>query len=106
VVVATVFIVIGCPILAEKDSALGEVLTVLRQMALACGGLQAIAAKAGFYRTLSADGNPELKTAIAILRALGLQLQVKRIQPAKKARVVSSGRAARATKSAKLKKAA
>jgi probable addiction module antidote protein len=67
-------------ILADGDQS--ELLIALRQMAQAFGGVQAVAEKADLnptqlYRTLSADGNPSLKSLAAILRALGLQLTVR-----------------------------
>ena len=66
-------------VLADGDQA--ELLLVLRQLAKACGGVQAIADKAQLnptqiYRTLSADGNPALSSFRAILDAMGLRLAV------------------------------
>jgi probable addiction module antidote protein len=68
-------------ILEDGDKA--ELLIALRQMAKAFGGMQAIAEKANLnptqiYRTLSADGNPELTSISAILRAMGMRLAVER----------------------------
>ncbi len=65
----------------------GELLIALRQMAKACGGVQSIAEKAQLnptqlYRTLSAEGNPELNTLLAVVRALGLRLAVERVKAA------------------------
>jgi len=53
----------------------------LRRLSEAFGGVPAVAQKAGLnattlYRTLSADGNPELRTLRALLRAMGLRLSV------------------------------
>lgn len=53
----------------------------LRQMAIAIGGVPAIAEKAQLnptllYRTLSATGNPNLRSLFAVLKAMGLQLAV------------------------------
>ena len=66
-------------VLADGDQA--EQLVVLRQLAKAFGGVQAIADKAHLnptqiYRTLSADGNPALSSFRAILDAMGLRLAV------------------------------
>ena len=56
-------------------------LLALRTVAEAYGGLGAIAAEAGIsreslYRTLSAKGNPTLKTLLAVLKAVGMKLSV------------------------------
>ena len=70
-----------------KDGDQGEVLIALRVMAKAFGGVQSVAEKAQLnptqlYRTLSADGNPELNTLLAVVRALGLRLAVERVKAA------------------------
>lgn len=56
-------------------------LLALRDIADAYGGLAAIAAEAGIsrealYRSLSAKGNPTLKTLLAVLKAVGMRLSV------------------------------
>ena len=56
-------------------------LLALRTVAEAYGGLAAVAAEAGIsreslYRTLSPEGNPTLKTLLAVLKTLGLRLSV------------------------------
>lgn len=56
-------------------------LLALRSVAEAYGGLGAVAAEAGIsreslYRTLSAKGNPTLKTLLAVLKAVGMKLSV------------------------------
>ena len=56
-------------------------LLALRAVAEAYGGLGAVAAEAGIsreslYRTLSAKGNPTLKTLLAVLKAVGMRLSV------------------------------
>ena len=56
-------------------------LLALRTVAEAYGGLGAVAAEAGIsreslYRTLSAKGNPTLKTLLAALKAVGMKLSV------------------------------
>lgn len=58
-----------------------ELLIVLRQMAQAFGGVQAVAEQAHLnptqlYRTLSPKGNPALSSLSAILKAMGLRLAV------------------------------
>jgi probable addiction module antidote protein len=66
-------------ILADGDQA--ELLIVLRQMAQAFGGVQAVAEQAHLnptqlYRTLSSKGNPALNSLTAILKAMGMRLAV------------------------------
>src|SRR5438105_12762572 len=66
-------------ILEEGDQS--DLLIALRQMAKAFGGVPAIADKAQLnatqlYRTLSAEGNPELRSLVAILQVMGLRLAV------------------------------
>ncbi len=56
-------------------------LLALRDVAEACGGLGAIATQAGIsrealYRSLSAKGNPTLKTLLAVLKSVGMRLSV------------------------------
>ncbi|MFM2043226.1 MAG: hypothetical protein RLY86_1802 [Pseudomonadota bacterium] len=56
-------------------------LLALRAIADAHGGLGVVAEKAGLsrealYRSLSADGNPTLKTLLAVLHAVGMRLSV------------------------------
>ncbi|GHT82369.1 DNA-binding prophage protein [Betaproteobacteria bacterium] len=62
-------------------------LLALRTVAEAYGGLGAVAAEAGIsretlYRTLSPQGNPTLKTLLAVLKAVGMRLSVEPEQPA------------------------
>ncbi|KGP02728.1 addiction module antidote protein [Alcaligenes faecalis] len=66
-------------ILEDGDRA--ELLIVLRQLAQAFGGVQAVAEQAQLnptqlYRTLSPKGNPALSSLTAILKAMGLRLAV------------------------------
>lgn len=66
-------------VLADGDQA--ELLLALRRLSEATGGVPALAERTGLnattlYRTLSADGNPELRTLRAILGAMGLRLSV------------------------------
>lgn len=71
-----------------EDGDQGELLTVLRQMAQAFGGMQTVAERAGLnptqlYRTLSAQGNPALRSFLAILKSMGLRLEVQPISCAR-----------------------
>ncbi|MDP2368728.1 DNA-binding protein [Rhodoferax sp.] len=68
-------------ILEDENGDQGELLIVLRQMAKAFGGVQAVAEQAHLnltqlYRTLSPEGNPALSSFSAILKAMGLRLSV------------------------------
>jgi probable addiction module antidote protein len=70
-------------ILADGDN--GELLIALRQMTKAFGGMSQVAEKAQInsthlYRTLSAKGNPEIRSLSAILGTMGLRLAVQPIQ--------------------------
>jgi probable addiction module antidote protein len=70
-----------------EDGEQGELLIALRQMTKAFGGVQSVAEKAKLnptqlYRTLSEEGNPELRSLSAILRAMGLRLAVERVDAA------------------------
>ncbi|AOK18822.1 transcriptional regulator [Burkholderia cepacia] len=63
-------------------------LLALRTVAEAYGGLGAVAAEAGIsreslYRTLSPNGNPTLKTLLAVLKTVGLRLSVEPEQHAR-----------------------
>lgn len=66
-------------ILEDGDQA--DLMIALRHMADASGGVTKVAEKAhlnptSLYRTLSADGNPELRSLTAILDALGMRLSI------------------------------
>lgn len=68
---------------ARKNRAGG--LLALRAVAEAYGGLSAVAAEAGMTReslsrTLSPNGNPTLKTLLAVLKTMGLRLTVESVQ--------------------------
>ena len=72
-------------VLEEGEQA--DLLVALRQMAQAFGGVPAIADKAHLnatqlYRTLSAEGNPELRSLTAVLKAMGMRLAVEQIHHA------------------------
>jgi len=63
-----------------------ELLTALRYLATAFGGVPHLAEQAELnattlYRTLSSRGNPELKSLLALLKALGLRLAVQPLEP-------------------------
>ena len=58
-----------------------DLMIALRQVAASVGGVPAIAKKTHLnptqlYRTLSAEGNPELRSLSAILNAMGMRLAV------------------------------
>jgi probable addiction module antidote protein len=62
-----------------EDGEQEELLIALRQMTKAFGGVQSVAEKANLnptqlYRTLSEQGNPELRSLAAILNVMGLPL--------------------------------
>ncbi len=66
-------------VLEEGEQA--DLLIALRQIAKARGGVPTIAEKAHLnptqlYRTLSPEGNPELRSLTAVLKALGMRLAV------------------------------
>ncbi|MGH8609707.1 MAG: addiction module antidote protein [Gammaproteobacteria bacterium] len=58
-----------------------ELMTALRYLAKAFGGVSKVAEQAELnattlYRTLSPQGNPELKSLTALLKAMGMRLAV------------------------------
>src|SRR5688572_14348107 len=62
-----------------------ELLHALQQLAKAFGGVSEIADRTklnakSLYRTLSPKGNPEMKTLVAILKAMGMRLSVRPIE--------------------------
>ena len=68
---------------ALEDGEPAVLLEALRNVALARGGMAALARSAGvsresLYRTLSRRGNPKIETILELLRALGLRLTVER----------------------------
>ena len=76
-------------ILADGDQA--ELMTVLRQLAQAVGGVQTVAEQAHLnpaqlYRTLSPKGNPALNSLTAILKVMGLRLAVQPLASSPSAR--------------------
>ncbi len=67
-----------------EDGDQEEIMVTLRQLAQAFGGVAALAEKADLnattlYRTLSPQGNPEMKSLTAILKAMGMRLAVQPI---------------------------
>ena len=73
-------------------------LLALRHVAEAHGGIGRLATRArlnrvSLYRTLSARGNPELRSLGAVLECLGLRLAVEIHRPRARRRVRSSPRA-------------
>ena len=69
-----------------EDGDQQELLTALRYLATAFGGVPPLAEQAELnattlYRTLSPRGNPELKSLLALLKALGLRLAVQPLEP-------------------------
>jgi len=69
-------------VLVDGDEA--DLMLALRSLSKAFGGVQEVARQAEvnahtLYRTLSEQGNPELKTLSAILKAMGMRLAVQPI---------------------------
>lgn len=69
----------------------GASLLMLRALAEANGGLGAIAGEAGIsreslYRSLSPNGNPTMKTLIAVINSMGLRLSVVEARKVRKKR--------------------
>jgi len=70
--------------LALEEGDQEDLLVVLKHLARAFGGVSKVASASGLnptslYRTLSRRGNPELRSLIAILRAMGFRLAVEPI---------------------------
>ena len=66
-------------VLADGDQQ--ELMLALRRLSEAFGGVAGLAQQAGLnattlYRTLSCNGNPELRTLRALLDAMGLRLSI------------------------------
>lgn len=64
-----------------EEGSQGELLVALRRVADARGGIPELARDAqlnatSLYRTLSPQGNPELKSLTKVLRSLGMKLSV------------------------------
>jgi probable addiction module antidote protein len=76
-------------VLEDGDQA--ELMLALRYMAQAFGGVAGLAEQAmlnatTLYRTLSPQGNPELRSLNAILKAMGMRLAVQPIEGDRHAR--------------------
>jgi probable addiction module antidote protein len=74
-------------VLDDGDRA--EIMTALRYLTEAFGGVSAIAEKTRLntttlYRTLSAKGNPELKSFMEIMKAVGMRILVEPLRPARR----------------------
>ncbi len=68
-----------------EDGDQDELMVALRYMAAAFGGVPKLAEQAELnattlYRTLSPQGNPELKSLRALLKAMGMRLAVEPIK--------------------------
>jgi probable addiction module antidote protein len=68
-----------------KEGEQADLLIALRQIAKAFGGIPAIAEKVRLnptqlYRTLSPEGNPELRSLTVILKAMNMRLAVQLLQ--------------------------
>jgi len=88
-----------------EDGDQQELLIALKHLARAFGGVSEVARSAGLnvtslYRTLAAGGNPELRSLLAVLRAMGLRLSVQPLARTRN-RAPRSGRAATAPMQAK-----
>jgi probable addiction module antidote protein len=67
-----------------EDGDQQELLVALRRVAKAFGGVPKLAEQAelnakSLYRTLSPQGNPELKSLTALLKAMGMRLAIEPI---------------------------
>jgi probable addiction module antidote protein len=68
-----------------QDGDEGELLQALQRLAKAFGGVGEVAERAdlnakSLYRALSTEGNPEMKTLVAILKVMGMRLSVKPLE--------------------------
>ena len=80
-------------VLADADPA--ELMLALRRIAQAFGGVPELARRTNLnakslYRTLSARGNPELKSLVALLDAVGLRLAVAPVRASPRAGTAST----------------
>ncbi len=72
-----------------NDGDRAEFMTAIRYVTEAFGGVPAIADKTQLnattlYRTLSAKGNPELKSFMEIMKAVGMRILVEPLRPARR----------------------
>ena len=66
---------------ALEEGGVEEFLYALREVAIAQGGIQKVAAdsrlgRESLYKSLSKQGNPRLKTVDSVLRSLGLRIAI------------------------------
>ena len=71
-----------------EDGNQKEIMLALRRIAEAFGGVSKLAEQAelnatALYRTLSPQGNPELKSLTSILKAMGMRIAVQPLKPAR-----------------------
>lgn len=74
-------------VLDEGDRA--EIMTALRYITDAFGGVSTVAQKTRLnsttlYRTLSAQGNPELNSFMEIMKAVGMRILVEPLSPVRR----------------------
>ena len=72
---------VACMETALEDGGIEDFLCALRKVAVAQGGVQKVAEESrhgreGFYKPLSKQGNPRIKTLDGILHALEMRLAV------------------------------
>jgi len=72
-----------------NDGDRAEIMTALRYLTEAFGGVPAVAQKTQLntttlYRTLSAKGNPELKSFMEIMKAVGMRILVEPLKPVRR----------------------
>ena len=72
-----------------NDGDRAEIMTALRYLTNAFGGVPAIAQKTRLntttlYRTLSAKGNPELNSFMEIMKAVGMRILVEPLSPVRR----------------------
>ena len=72
-----------------EDGDRAELMIALRNVTDAFGGVSAVAQKTrlnttALYRTLCAKGNPELKSFMAIMKAVGMRILVEPLRPARR----------------------
>lgn len=77
-----------------RDGTPQDLLIALRQITKAFGGIPQVAAAAKLnptqlYRTLSKEGNPELKSFTAILKVMGMRLAVEPLAQKRSRRVIN-----------------
>lgn len=76
-----------CLSLALEEGNMEDILLLMRQLALAHGGIAELSRRTGLnekslHRTLSRQGNPQFATMLALLQAMGMHLSVTQERPA------------------------